>query len=119
MAAVHTALAIPRYQVSYPTGFALEAWGDFTGRGVWRFDQDGDWVNITYDWSILANKPLLRRFSLLFKPIFSANHHWAMAKGEESLRLELARRQARSAAGTFTNCCTSPRPMFASLIGRA
>ena len=55
----------------------------FTGRGVWRFEQDGDWVNITYDWSITANKPLLRRFSLLFKPVSTANHHWAMAKGEE------------------------------------
>jgi len=31
------------------------------------------------------------------KPIFSANHHWAMAKGEESLKLELARRHATSA----------------------
>jgi hypothetical protein len=28
------------------------------------------------------------------KPIFSANHRWAMAKGEESLKLELARRHA-------------------------
>ncbi len=30
------------------------------------------------------------------KPIFSANHHWAMAKGEESLRLEIARRHAKT-----------------------
>jgi hypothetical protein len=28
------------------------------------------------------------------KPIFSANHHWAMARGEESLLLELERRRA-------------------------
>ena len=28
------------------------------------------------------------------KPIFSANHHWAMARGATSLRLELARRHA-------------------------
>jgi len=28
------------------------------------------------------------------KPIFSSNHHWAIARGEESLRLELARRHA-------------------------
>jgi len=28
------------------------------------------------------------------KPIFAANHHWAMARGEESLLLELARRRA-------------------------
>ena len=77
-----------------PHGFTLEAWGDFVGRGIWTFEQDGQWVNITYDWKIRADKPLLRAFSFLLKPIFSANHRWAMAKGEESLRLELARRHA-------------------------
>ena len=75
-------------------GFTLAAWGDFDGRGIWTFEQDGPWVNITYDWKISAEKPLLRYFSVLVKPIFSANHRWAMAKGEESLKLELARRHA-------------------------
>lgn len=80
-----------------PYGFSLEAWGDFVGRGVWTFDQAGEWLNITYDWRIRADKPLLRSLSFIFKPIFAANHRWAMAKGEESLRLELARRRARTA----------------------
>jgi len=75
-------------------GFTLEAWGDFDGRGIWTYEQDGSWVNVTYDWKILAEKPLLRNFSFIMKPIFSANHRWAMAKGEESLVLELARRHA-------------------------
>lgn len=78
-------------------GFTLEARGDFDGHGIWRYEQDGPWVNITYDWKISAEKPLLRYFSFLMKPIFSANHRWAMARGEESLRLELARRQAVTA----------------------
>jgi hypothetical protein len=82
----------------YPYGFSLEAWGDFVGRGVWTFEPDGEWVNVTYDWKIRADKPLLRNLSFLFKPIFSANHRWAMAKGEESLHLELARRRAATAA---------------------
>jgi hypothetical protein len=77
-----------------PYGFSLEAWGDFVGRGIWTLEQDGPWVNITYDWRIRTDKPLLRYLSFLFKPIFEANHRWAMAKGEESLRLELARRHA-------------------------
>ena len=77
-----------------PRGFSLEAWGDFVGRGDWMFAQDGDWVNITYDWRIRADKPLLRTLSFIMKPIFAANHHWAMRKGEESLKLELQRRQA-------------------------
>src|SRR5205085_9546323 len=75
-------------------GFTLVAWGDFDGRGIWTFEQDGPWVNIIYDWKILAEKPLLRNFSFIIKPIFSANHRWAMARGEESLHLELARRHA-------------------------
>lgn len=75
-------------------GFTITAWGDFEGRGIWTFEQDGPWVNVIYDWKISAEKPLLRYFSFIMKPIFSANHRWAMAKGEESLRLELARRHA-------------------------
>jgi hypothetical protein len=81
---------------SYPYGFSLKAWGDFTGRGIWTLEQDGSHVNVTYDWKITADKPLLSALSFLLKPIFSANHKWAMARGEESLRLELARRHART-----------------------
>jgi hypothetical protein len=55
-------------------------------------------VDIIYDWKIKADKPLLRNFSFIMKPLFSANHRWAMAKGEESLKLELARRHAKTEA---------------------
>ena len=77
---------------NYPHGFVLEAWGDFDGRGEWKLEQDGEWVNATYDWCLRAEKPLLKRLTFLMRPIFEANHRWAMARGEESLRLELARR---------------------------
>ena len=76
-------------------GFTLVAWGDFVGRGIWTFEQDGPWVNVIYDWKIDAEKPLLRYFSFIMKPIFSANHRWAMARGEESLKLELLRRATK------------------------
>lgn len=81
-----------------PHGFTLEAFGDFVGRGVWTLVQDGAMVDITYDWSIRADQPILKYLSFLMKPLFSANHHWAMARGLESLTLELARRQARTPA---------------------
>lgn len=77
-------------------GFTLEASGDFVGRGIWTFAQDGPDAVIRYDWQIRADKPLLRYLSPLLKPIFAANHHWAMAQGERSLKLELARRRATS-----------------------
>ena len=80
----------------YPYGFSIAANGDFEGRGVWTFRQDGRFVDIEYDWRISAEKPMLRLLSPVLKPIFEANHRWAMARGEESLRLELARRRAAS-----------------------
>ncbi|GGJ37508.1 polyketide cyclase [Deinococcus roseus] len=83
-------------EVNVPYGFALKAQGDFVGRGIWTFKQDGDCVNITYDWSIVAEKPLLKYLSFLMKPIFRWNHGWAMQKGFESLELELRRRKART-----------------------
>ena len=83
---------------NYPYGSRIEALGDFNGRGIWSFEQDGEWVNITYDWKITADKPLLKTFSFLLKPIFGLNHQWAMAKGLDSLELELARRNAPNEA---------------------
>jgi hypothetical protein len=81
-----------------PHGFKLVAEGDFVGTGVWTFTQDGDFVDITYDWRIAVNKRLLQIGTPVFRPIFAANHRWAMARGEESLELELRRRRARSEA---------------------
>jgi hypothetical protein len=81
----------------YPHGFTLAASGDLVGRGIWKFEQDGPYVTITYDWKIRADKPLLGYLSFVLKPIFSANHRWAMRKGEESLRLELARCHGKGA----------------------
>jgi hypothetical protein len=79
-----------------PYGFTLEAFGDFVGKGIWTFEQAREWVNITYDWNIKADKPLLKHLSLILKPMFSMNHQWAMRQGEESLKLELLRRHAKT-----------------------
>lgn len=81
-----------------PHGWRLEAWGDFVGSGVWTLIQDGPVADITYDWRIRADKPLLRYGSAFMRPLFAANHRWAMARGEESLRLELQRRRATTPA---------------------
>ena len=75
-----------------PDGFLIEAFGDFVGRGEWTLTQNGEEVDITYDWHIRAEKTLLKLLSPILKPIFAANHRWAMSRGEESLKIELARR---------------------------
>jgi hypothetical protein len=81
---------------NYPHGFSMDATGDLEGKGIWTFEQDGPFVNITYDWTIRANKAVIDKLSFLLKPIFRSNHNWTMKRGEESLKLELRRRHAKT-----------------------
>lgn len=96
-------------------GYALAATGDLEGTGRWAFRQDGPEVVVTYDWRVQATKPLLRRLTWLLRPVFSANHHWAMRRGEESLRLELRRRRL-GGAGAGDAIPPPPPPTFDWLI---
>ncbi|MCU1604244.1 MAG: hypothetical protein JWP46_709 [Modestobacter sp.] len=91
-------------------GFALAASGDLDGIGRWTFGQDGPEVVITYDWRVSATKPLLHRLSWLLRPVFAANHRWAMDRGKESLALELRRRRA---AGPAERAAVPPPPAAA------
>ena len=78
-------------QVSYPVCFSLKADGDFVGRGTWAFTQRNQSVDIEFDWRLKAEKPLLKYLSFAFKPMFAANHQWAMARGQEGLNREIQR----------------------------
>jgi len=82
----------------YPHGLTIDATGDFVGRGVWTFTQNGRFVDMVYDWRISGEKPLFKLLTPVLRPAFEANHRWAMRQGEESLKLELARRRATSHA---------------------
>jgi Polyketide cyclase / dehydrase and lipid transport len=101
---------------NHAEGLALRAGGDFTGTGRWTFVQHGDAVEAVYDWRIRADKPLLRRLTWLLRHAFSANHRWAMARGEESLELELRRR--RTPAGQAITVPAPPGPTFSRLLRR-
>jgi len=102
-----------------PTGFRLDADGDFIGVGIWTLesvagpdDPGGPATTVTYDWTVIAEKGVLKRFSGVMKPIFSANHHWAMRRGEESLRLEIARRHGASDPAVAAMIPPPPGPTF-------
>lgn len=99
----------------YPHGFSMDATGDLEGCGIWTFTQNSQFVDVTYDWTIRANKPLIEKLSFLLKPIFRSNHHWTMNRGEESLTLELLRRRAKSQE----QLSLIPPPPAPSLIVRA
>jgi hypothetical protein len=96
LAALHFAHKLSHHRLELPARL-------FDGRdrrsrrsGIWTFEQDGDFVNVTYDWTIRANKRIIEKLSFLLKPIFRSNHNWTMKRGAESLRLEVLRRRAKS-----------------------
>ncbi len=102
-----------------PRGFTIEAAGDFVGRGVWTLtperstaSSEGPLTSVEYDWRVRAEKGILRRLSFLARPIFAANHRWAMARGEESLRLEIARRRAAGKPAELAAIARPPGPTF-------
>jgi hypothetical protein len=77
-----------------PDGYTLAVAGDLEGTGEWSFVQDGEWVDVTFDWRVRANKAGVRQLSPLLKPLFRSNHRWSMREGEKALRTELRRRRA-------------------------
>jgi uncharacterized protein YndB with AHSA1/START domain len=81
--------------VDKPRSMSLRARGDLDGHGEWTFEQDGDWVDARYDWTVLVTKPWMVALAPLLEPVFVANHLWAMRKGLEGLQRELARQAAR------------------------
>lgn len=103
--------------------FRIDATGDFVGYGVWSFRQDGAATDVTYEWNVSAGKPLLRDLTWLLRPVFEANHHWAMAMGAASLRLELARRAAKTPEERALvppppqPTTTSPLPLLLTALG--
>lgn len=82
-----TALEIER-----PNHYILGVSGDLHGTAAWTFEQDGEMVNITFDWRLTVVQPLLQRLGILLRPLFLWNHDWIMLQGERSLVLELLRR---------------------------
>ncbi|HEY0083682.1 MAG TPA: hypothetical protein VGB61_12890 [Pyrinomonadaceae bacterium] len=80
----------------HPYGSTRQAVGDLQGRGIWTFKQDGLFVDITFDWKVRARKFVVRALSLMLRPLLASNHQYAMRRGEQSLKLELARRRART-----------------------
>lgn len=79
-----------------PERIVIEATGDLEGSGIWSFAQDGDFVDVTFEWNVDINKPFVRFMTPMLRPVFEANHRWSMEQGEASLREELIRYRART-----------------------
>jgi uncharacterized protein YndB with AHSA1/START domain len=77
--------------IDKPHSMSIRARGDLDGRGEWRFTQEGELVKIDYAWTVYVTKPWMVALAPLLRPVFVANHRWAMRRGLEGLERELAR----------------------------
>ncbi len=102
-------------RIEAPRELHFQVWGDLEGYGAWTLDQDGIWTNVTHDWQVDVKKGLMRSLSLAGRPLFIANHRWAMAQGEESLHREANRRRH---AGNEDAALIPPPPGPAKSSGR-
>jgi hypothetical protein len=78
--------------IEKPTRLVVQATGDLVGRGEWRLKQSGEWVEISFGWTVDVTKTWMKILLPLLKPVYIANHLWAMQQGEAGLRQEIARR---------------------------
>lgn len=105
----------------YPWGFSIEAWGDSPGRGTWCFRQEGPWVDVTFDWTMRIDHPAACLLNRMLRPFLHLRFRWVMARGEEGLCLELARRRAastrESVASSRSSRSTGATAARANLLG--
>lgn len=89
-------LTVVRHQP--PSLLAFRASGDLVGSGLWLLRDGEHGTVVEHRWHVRAERPLLRYGSPVLRPVFVLNHRWAMARGRESLELELDRRRGEAVA---------------------
>jgi ketosteroid isomerase-like protein len=59
--------------------------GDLRGHGVWTLTATPGGTHVRFDWTVDADRPLLRVLTPLLRPALRANHAWAIARAIEGL----------------------------------
>ncbi|MET9498494.1 SRPBCC family protein [Streptomyces sp. NPDC006552] len=80
-----------REQRRDPAGGVLEIAmsGDLDGWARWTVTARGGGTRAVYDQQVEVRKALMRRFALLGRPVFVANHAWMMRGGRRGLSAHL------------------------------
>jgi uncharacterized protein YndB with AHSA1/START domain len=69
-----------------PNSFSVRVVGDLTGSGTWTLTpQEGGRVHVRFDWTVFADRPLLRYLTPVLRPIFRYNHNWSVRRAIEGL----------------------------------
>ena len=77
-----------------PRVVAGDVEGDLRGNGVWTVTPtSGGPTHVRFDWTVYADKPLLKVLTPVLRPLFRWNHNWAIERAKEGLE-PYARRAA-------------------------
>jgi hypothetical protein len=77
-------------EIEAPYRLGLKAQGDLTGTGLWTLQPQEGGTAVAFEWIVQADKPIIRFFSPVIKPLFAWNHRWCMLRGEAALKRLLA-----------------------------
>lgn len=59
--------------------------GDLSGHGLWTLTERGDLTHVRFDWTVRADRPLIRVLTPVARPIFRWNHAYAIARAIDGL----------------------------------
>jgi uncharacterized protein YndB with AHSA1/START domain len=79
-----------------PNRFEVKVDGDLRGRGIWTFTERAGKTHVRWDWTVFADRRLLRYLTPVLRPLFRWNHNWAVARAREGLE-PYARRSSSTA----------------------
>jgi hypothetical protein len=69
-----------------PRLIAFKASGDFqTDDSRWILTRNGTGTYVVLDWNPIVEKPVVKLFSPVLKPIFRWNHNWTMVRGQRQI----------------------------------
>ena len=59
--------------------------GDLRGTGIWTLTPTERGARIRFDWTVHADRPLLKGLTPILRPALRANHRWSIARAIEGL----------------------------------
>jgi uncharacterized protein YndB with AHSA1/START domain len=68
-----------------PHGFSMRLSGDFEGEGAWSLTEHDGGTAAVLDWRPIVQKPGVKQLTPLLRPLFRANHDWAMRRGQAAI----------------------------------
>ena len=84
-------------KIDKPHVLEANAFGELTGTGRWRLEQEASVTHVRYDWNVRTTKPWMNLLAPLLRPAFAWNHDKIMGWGAVGLSRHLGARGCASA----------------------